>query len=57
MKTLSCASMGMADCPFVAQGETDKEVMNAMMSHVKVEHPDMAKGLSNAAMRANIKEA
>jgi len=44
MKTLSCKDMGDASCDFVAKGETDEEVVNAMMAHVKEKHADKAGG-------------
>jgi predicted small metal-binding protein len=46
MKTLSCRDMGMGD-GFMAKGETEQEVMDKMMEHVKEMHPDMMEGKSD----------
>lgn len=51
MKMLSCASMGDATCDFVAKGETDQEVMDMMMAHVKEKHPDKM-GMDMEAMKS-----
>jgi len=42
MKMLSCKDMG-AECDFVAKGETNQEVMKAMMDHAQAAHPDKMK--------------
>lgn len=42
---LSCKAMG-AECDFVAKGETDEEVKNKMMEHVKMAHSDMMKNMT-----------
>lgn len=42
MKQLSCADMGDSRCSFVAKGENEKEVMNKMMNHIKMDHPAQA---------------
>ena len=58
MKTLACKDMGETSCDFVAKGETDKEIMDKMMEHVKKEHPDMAsmpKGDMMKMMKDNMK--
>jgi predicted small metal-binding protein len=44
MYSLSCAAMGHAECPFVAKGATQEEVLTTLMAHAKEHHPeDMAK--------------
>lgn len=40
MKTLSCEDMGVKGCPFVAKGETDKEVMDMLKEHAMTAHPE-----------------
>ncbi len=40
MKSLSCADLGDASCHFVAEGQTDEEVLGKMKSHVTEVHPD-----------------
>lgn len=39
MKQLSCRAMGV-DCDFVAVGESDQEVVDAMNKHHRNDHPD-----------------
>lgn len=64
MKKLACASMGMA-CPFVAEGETDEEVMGKLTEHGMSAHPEevgkmmseMGEDAMKEKMRANIQEA
>ncbi len=53
MKMLSCAAMGDASCSFVAKGETDQEVMDMMMAHVKEHHPDKM-GTDMEAMKSKM---
>ncbi len=43
MKILSCADLGVADCNFVARGQSEQEVIGKMMSHAKPSHPDLLK--------------
>lgn len=38
MFSLSCKDVGMADCPFVAQGETQEEVMTKIGQHAMQAH-------------------
>ena len=63
MKTLACRDMGV-DCDFVAQGETEKEVMDKAMEHVKAVHPEKAEEMkamsqqeTESAMMAKMKDA
>ena len=42
MKTVKCSESGM-DCPFVARGDTDEEVLNIITDHALNVH-----GMSNA---------
>ncbi len=60
MKMLSCAAMGDPSCGFVAQGETDQEVMDKMMGHVKSSHPGvmtkMDMGQMNSMMMSKMQE-
>lgn len=64
MKKLACASMGMA-CPFVAEGETDEEVIGKLSEHGMATHPqevgkmmeEMGQDGMMDKMKANIQEA
>ncbi len=40
MKTLSCAALGVAECPFVAQAETAEQVMAMMSEHGATAHAE-----------------
>lgn len=52
MKMLSCAAMGDATCGFVAKGETDQEVMDMMVAHVKEKHPEKMEGMNMEEMNS-----
>lgn len=52
MKTLTCADLGMALCNFVAKGETDQAVMDMMMEHVKVSHPEVMDKMDMEQMKS-----
>ena len=64
MKTLACKDMGV-ECPFVAQADTDEEVINLARAHSMAEHADivaermktMTPDQMLAAMTAQIKTA
>lgn len=65
MKTLACKDLGTPECPFVAQGNTEEEVVGAMMAHAAEVHKEkideMKKTMSDAdmaaMMRAKIQES
>ena len=40
MKSITCRDMG-TDCPFVANGETAKEVKDKKFAHAKKIHPEL----------------
>lgn len=46
MKSLSCADLGDASCHFVAEGQTDEEVLGKMKAHVTETHPDKMKEMA-----------
>lgn len=48
MKTLSCRDMG-GDCNFVAQGNSNEEVVKMMMSHAMQAHPEKLKSMGNVS--------
>lgn len=54
MKMLTCASMGMADCDFVGKAETEQEVIDQVMAHVKETHPEKLEGADMEAMKATM---
>jgi predicted small metal-binding protein len=37
-KTLACKDAGITECPFVARGQTDEEVLNTAGAHAKEAH-------------------
>lgn len=49
MKKLSCKDMGGSD-DFVAQGETEQDVMEKMMMHIEEMHADMMEEKSDEEM-------
>ena len=51
MKTLSCTSMGQEGCDFVAQAETEQEVIDLAMAHTTEAHPDKLEGADLEAMK------
>ncbi len=59
MKTLACKDMGI-DCPHVIKGETEEEVVDKMMEHMKMEHKEdmkeMMKGHTKKEMKEMMKE-
>ena len=63
MKILACRDMGV-DCPFVAKGKTEEEVMKNSMEHAMNIHSDKVKQMMTtmtedqmkAAMKSKIKE-
>ncbi len=54
MKTLSCKDIGTPTCDFVAVGETDDEVLDKMMDHAEMEHPENLQKMSEDDMRAKM---
>lgn len=65
MKTLACKDLGAPECPYVAQGGTEDEVVATMTTHAMAEHKDkvdeMRKTMTDdqvmAMMRSKIKDA
>lgn len=43
------------DCDFAARGQTDEEVMEKMMEHAKMYHPEKIKGMSENEMKEMMK--
>jgi predicted small metal-binding protein len=63
MKSLSCKDLGAVTCPFVATGETDDEVVQKMVTHAALIHPEdvakmkaMPEGSMEIMMKSKIKE-
>lgn len=60
MRMLECSSLGIDD-GFVVKGDTEEEVMNQMIEHIKIAHPekmaDMATPEMMAMVRSNIHDA
>jgi len=54
MKTLSCKDMGDPSCNFVAKGETDQEVVDTMMAHVKEKHADVMQNADMGQMKSKM---
>ena len=52
MKKVACKDINPeTDCDFEATGNSDKEVVNKMTAHIKAEHPDDVKGMSDGEIR------
>lgn len=51
MKTLSCANLGQTTCDYVAFGETDEEVVDKMLEHAEMAHPEDLTKVSEDDMR------
>ena len=59
MYSLSCASMGMPTCDFVAKDETQEGVVAKVMEHVKTAHPEKMTDMNDektAGMKAMMME-
>ncbi len=58
MYSLSCASLGMPNCDFVAKGETEEEVLEKINDHVNSAHQDKREEISkmNPVEAAAMKE-
>ena len=48
MKSLKCVDLGMENCPFVAEGETEEEVKGKMMGHAADVHPEKLENMDDA---------
>lgn len=48
MKQLKCSDVGGGECPFVAKGDTDDEVMEKMGKHGMEMHADNMKDQTEA---------
>jgi predicted small metal-binding protein len=46
--------MGDVTCNFVAKGETDHEVVDMMMAHVKEKHADVMKNADMGQMKSKM---
>jgi predicted small metal-binding protein len=62
MKKVSCVDINPeSSCSFEATGSNTKEAVNQMMDHIRSEHPDDVKGMSDADIRkkveANVRSA
>jgi predicted small metal-binding protein len=55
-KTFACKDVGV-DCPYVARGETEQEVMAAVSKHAKKVHGYTDEQLKDPAMMKKIKAA
>lgn len=43
------------NCPFMAKGETDEEVMDKMMMHMKEAHPEKMMKMNEEEMRSSMR--
>lgn len=55
MKILSCKDMGIDD-GFSAKGETEAEVIDIMIEHVKTDHPEKLEEMSEKELRKMLRE-
>lgn len=46
MYALSCKDMDIADCDFVATGDSVPKVRDMMFAHARDEHPDLIAGIT-----------
>lgn len=51
MMTLSCSDLGLMDCRFVAQADSERHVKNVMFDHVRDEHPELIAGITDEQRR------
>jgi len=56
MKSLSCADLGDASCHFVAEGQTDEEVLGKMKAHSMELHADKMKEMAASMTEEQIAE-
>ncbi|MFA6426862.1 MAG: DUF1059 domain-containing protein [Candidatus Magasanikbacteria bacterium] len=56
MKTLSCKSMGI-DCDFVAEAETDEEVIKKGLEHADDEHTEYMEKMRTTMSEQQIMDA
>jgi predicted small metal-binding protein len=47
MLRVSCRDIGVEGCDFVAEGEKVRKVEDAMLEHLRDEHPAMVSGLTD----------
>lgn len=55
-KTLACKDVGV-DCPYVARGETEEELMAAVLKHGKEVHGYTDEQLNDPEMMKKVKSA
>jgi predicted small metal-binding protein len=55
-KTLTCRDLGV-DCPYVARGETEKELMADLSKHAKEVHGYTDEQLNDPVMMKKVKAA
>lgn len=53
MKTLSCEDLGIDD-GYVAKGETEEEVLDKMMEHIKMKHAEKLENTSEKEMKKTL---
>ncbi|HZL63462.1 MAG TPA: DUF1059 domain-containing protein [Thermoleophilia bacterium] len=46
MLEVSCRDLGLADCEFVATAASMRKLENAMLEHVRDEHPELIAGIT-----------
>ena len=51
MRTLSCKDLGEQSCDYAAKGENDDKVMDEMIAHARIEHPDKTKNKSEEELK------
>jgi len=54
--TLACRDLG-TDCPYVARGETEEELMAGMVKHAKEVHSYTDEQLKDPELMKNVKAA
>ena len=54
-KTIACRDLGI-DCPFVAKGDTEEEVVEKITEHGKTTHPKEVEGMMKNMTGEQMKE-
>ncbi|MBM3148185.1 MAG: DUF1059 domain-containing protein [Actinobacteria bacterium] len=59
MMHVACKDLGLESCPFVVEADKPRKVENAMLEHIRDEHPEMIAGITDtqhSALEHRIRE-
>jgi len=51
MVVLSCKDLGLEDCEFVAEADSERHAENVMLDHIRDEHPEVIAGITDEERR------